>query len=410
MSARLAVGALLVGLSACEPWSQLEDDALCRHRRCDAGTAGGAAGGGDAAGGGIASTGGGGGAGGGGAGGSGGGTAGGGSAGGTGGGAAGGCATSGLASDAEHCGRCGHSCLGAPCESGQCQALLLGWVESPEQIAVDSSGIYLAAGQPLTGGKGGLWHMPLDGGEARPLSIGLPLRYGVQLDATHAYVANRASPGQILRVAKDTLDGGRDAVVIDQDLPTGFVVDRGDVFIPNFAGHLNAGRAAGDGGWVRLSTAQTPVIAAVDATHVYWSDRGTSRIRKVPRDGGAAEDVATGENNPGYLAIDRAGVYWSLPPPTNAIRFAPHGGSPTTVATARAPNNVVLDDEGVYWSELGDAGGQVTWLPRDGGTARSLARVPQPAEMAQSPNALYVIAFPQDAGPGVGAVYRLAKP
>ena len=116
---------------------------------------------------------------------------------------------------------------------------------------------------------------------------------------------------------------------------------------------------------------------AVDDTRVYFvqgtPDASTSRISAVDRNangvsGDSVPTLASGEQNPIALAIYRPGlnaseIVWANAE-TGAIRELVLGadGGAETVATARQPNRVATDDDGIYWSSSDG----VTWLPRPG--------------------------------------------
>ena len=50
---------------------------------------------------------------------------------------------------------------------------------------------------------------------------------------------------------------------------------------------------------------------AVDATHVYWASRQAGAIRRVKISGGAVEELASGQSDPMFVALDTAAVYWT---------------------------------------------------------------------------------------------------
>lgn len=53
-----------------------------------------------------------------------------------------------------------------------------------------------------------------------------------------------------------------------------------------------------------------PRSLVVDATHVYFADALTGTIGRVPREGGAPEDLATGRETPGRLAFSGEELVW----------------------------------------------------------------------------------------------------
>lgn len=75
------------------------------------------------------------------------------------------------ASDAHHCGRCDHDCLGGACVAGKCQTFVLAsGLDQP-------LGIGLSQGKLYVGVQGALLEMGLDGKDAKPVISGVRPRY-----------------------------------------------------------------------------------------------------------------------------------------------------------------------------------------------------------------------------------------
>src|SRR5690606_10556633 len=53
---------------------------------------------------------------------------------------------------------------------------------------------------------------------------------------------------------------------------------------------------------------------AVDATHVYWTNRGDGTVMRMPKGGAPGEPptvIATGQVAPGPIVVDDTHVYWA---------------------------------------------------------------------------------------------------
>ncbi len=129
-----------------------------------------------------------------------------------------------------------------------------------------------------------------------------------------------------------------------------------------------------------LASAQREYGAvALDATHVYWVDRGTpdvhyadGAIRRVPKLGGDAVTLAAVPERPQKIAVDASGVFFTAD--DGGVRRAPiEGGKPVIVIDKlRSPYGLAIDKDRLIISES-IYNGDVIAVPKAGGAKVVLA-------------------------------------
>lgn len=187
-----------------------------------------------------------------------------------------------------------------------------------------------------------LWGRPKAGGESFPIASGSGTMWDLAQDETYLYLAT--TPSGLLRVDKS-------------------------------GGTLES-----------LSKDDSGVTCVgVDASHVYYSLATAGEVKRIPKNGGAAETLVTGMPDPDNLAVDDTYVYWineseDAPAGASLMRMAKSGGTPLSLATgaivAKAgygrttQDGLAVTSESVVWIDEG--GGAVYLVAKQGGSITTL--------------------------------------
>ena len=205
-----------------------------------------------------------------------------------------------------------------------------------------------------------------------------------------------------LTCAPITLASGQDsAVSIVVDATSVYWSNRGSI---GGAGGVSRAPIAGIGHTILASGLNTPTQIAVDATSVYWAEDysyGSTTtfklvVRRLSLQGGDPVDLAVAPARPlGALVIDGTSVYWSAYAGSQSLimKVPLAGGAVVTVATDLTPITLAVDATNLYWGN-GDMStpGSVMMMPLAGGDPTVLASGPGPLEpwrIAVDANSVY---------------------
>lgn len=151
-----------------------------------------------------------------------------------------------------------------------------------------------------------------------------------------------------------------------------------------------------------------PGYLRLDATHVYVVERGGRRIFRVPKSGGALQEVANLDVDLLGLALDATHVYF---PAGGIIRRVPlAGGAPQAVVTSTLVVDALVDKGDLFWAEYAasPANGRVHRSDLDGTNDTVLASGYRGVEtFARDGDDLFFGENGIDASPG--GVYRMPK-
>jgi len=287
-----------------------------------------------------------------------------------------------IASDAAHCGACGHDCLGGECGEGACQPVLLSTGPARAfDVALDGTSIYWTSQGAAGTSTGEVRKISrIASGAATVLASGQPAPRGMAVDAVNVYWTN--SGGDTVMMAPKA--GGEPVVLATEQAARDMAVDDTHVYWTNTTGEvMKAPIDMSDDPTVLVDGPAGPDGIALDAAHVYWVNRNNGQVSKVPIDdpGAAPTVLLTGPLEATDLVVDDTHVYWSSYQSGKLLKIALDGSesSETVIAQGQAsPFGLAVDASYVYWVTYN--GHEVKRAPRNGGAEVVLAALPMDEE------------------------------
>jgi len=289
-----------------------------------------------------------------------------------------------LAVDPNHCGRCGHSCLGGTCQGGHCASLLLdecpvgNRLDAPSRIAVDATDVYWICA--AADGSLGIVRVARDGSSrsvlASEMNTGM---MDLALSADSVYYTLQNDPNAaVMKVPKA---GGTPTIVAPSQWPTSTYADEivvddanGNIYWieqpDTYRGSIMEVGLGGGTPIVRTTYSAAATALVMDDANLYWAESiatapQMATLRYLPKAGGGAGVVALGVSRPSKLGIQGGFLYWA---DYMALwRVSTNGGTPQMLpsSTCTAASLIAVDDTSFYSA----AQGHVCLLAPDGSSA-----------------------------------------
>lgn len=280
------------------------------------------------------------------------------------------CPAGDLSQNADHCGRCGHSCLGGACEGGQCRPVVLAAdrftssdlvragayvyvaelgtssakyvdgritrvkvdgckkscatskladIEGAASLALDTNESTFYVAQWDGGTRGGsILTVPLAGGEPTVFKAAQSRPRTIAFDQTTVYWVNGGQSsfaGSVYRAFKDDAHGDAGMPVVPElNYPFDIVVRGNYMYFTvagegDFDGEVHRADLTGGNDTSLVPSQEQPRALAVDGTYVYWVSFGNGTVHRVRSTGGKDEEIITGCNHPVSIAVDGERLY-----------------------------------------------------------------------------------------------------
>lgn len=324
-----------------------------------------------------------------------------------------------LQTNAKHCGRCGHDCLGAECKAGQCSTVaLVPAIAQPGGIAIDATYVYFTSK-----GDGTVSRTPQAGGAIEPLAVGQDKPLGVAVaNGTLFWSSSRL--GGLWKCTLPTCENK--SKISDRPYIFHFQIKGDQIYFAAQAGVL---RISIDGG------AETPIdttvsgafAVAVDESHAYYTS-DSYQVYRASISGTTREAVgplAKSTNFVGFITHETDTVYWThADADGTGTVFAVKTDIPNSSLATYGTNNVnpvsvVGDGVSVFWLNEGteDAGtsnaeGELLTCPKagcaDAGPTKLASGLRYGGQMVVDENAIYFVEHGGNSS--TGSIRKVAKP
>jgi hypothetical protein len=310
------------------------------------------------------------------------------------------------ATDARHCGACGHDCLGGTCAVFQCQPVTLVAASSTQtryDLAVGPARVYWSNNAT---GSYSIASVPLGGGPITTFGAALtgpPQALALSPDKTTLYFA------AAYKVFKAPLDGMPVAAGFNDCGPDGIaaiaVNDSVLACSANADNWLNI-VSLRDGAVRVVRGFSTTRAVALSKDRFYWTAEAAVYTTSLGAMDSGAPIVSGGQ--PFDLAINSTSIFWTNP--QSALSRGPGvwkaaltGADPVQLATSAKPAGIAVDERAVFFTDNQMAGGVFRVSVDGGGMTQIAADQNGPLSIALDATAVYWI------NSGSGEIMKVAR-
>jgi hypothetical protein len=314
-----------------------------------------------------------------------------------------------LDEDADHCGACGHSCLGGSCNTGTCE---------PIELAADKGRLFMVhvdQAHIYYGGDGvDVGRIDKDGNND---TILVPAGGDIQM---REWCYDSAFTGDAIVWGNDWVQPGvRGCLVPDcaggvQTFKPGLNLYGMSFDTMNDKLYWNQGENIVESMWpggmiTPFVATNSPFAIDTDGDYVYWVSRTAVddyHIRKRPVGGAEVVELSINRPDAGALAVAPDKIIWAEADTIveAALPNGIGGAVPAVFASVGGVRKLAIDSTHVYWTSTQDGVGTVGRCPISGcdGPPEILAQVTQPWGITFDPIAIYFVTE-------AGSIYKVAK-
>jgi hypothetical protein len=283
----------------------------------------------------------------------------------------GGCDPNALRTDPDNCGACGHRCCGLLCVDGGCATgvprTLVASLTRPSAIALDPDGTSVYFSESTADAGNAVLRFVKGTSQATTVVEGVGYMNAMQVGDAAIFVTT--SGGTVTRV--EPKSGGiatATAIVTGNVGPQGLALTGGQVWWTESGegpgqGAIHVANLDGTGEQTPYGSRTSPLGIALSGNDVAWTEFDVGHDVVVgPTDGGAPSTYGEGQEVPGPILWNDAGVWWWGDYNGTGLHSLTVDGGQSVIANASGGITAIASDAtNIYWAVLPQGGVGTIW-------------------------------------------------
>jgi hypothetical protein len=282
----------------------------------------------------------------------------------------GGCDPNALQTDPDNCGACGHRCCGLLCVDGGCATgaprTIGASLTRPSAIALDPDGTTVYWSQITADAGSAILRFAKGTAQATTVVEGLGYMNAMQVGDSAIFVTT--SDGTVTRVEpKSGSLATATAIVTGNVGPGGLALAGGQVWWTEGGegpgqGAIHVANLNGTGEQTPYGSRTSPTGIAISGSTVAWTEFDVGHNVVVgTTDGGAPTTYQEGQEVPGPILWNDAGVWWGDFNGTGLHSLTLDGGQSVIANASGGITAIAADTANVYWTVLPQGGAGTIW-------------------------------------------------